>query len=126
MKELIKDTGIYITYPKSTEEKSIYKAKDYKTKVNNQCTKIGIVETNFASREKCYVDNFGDIVFQQIAIVDKVYLKEIEKRILTEIKKEFKTVGWSREWFHTTNRERLIDIVRRVLAQNNIPCEIIF
>ena len=122
----MKKTGIYITYPKSEEEQSIYKAKDYKTKVNNQCSKIGIVETSFASREKCYADNFGDIVFQQIAIVDKVYLKEIEKRILTEIKKEFKTVGWSREWFYTTNRKRLIDIVRSVLAQRNIPCEIIF
>lgn len=122
----MKKTGIYITFPKSNNKQSIYKAKNYKTKVNNECTKVGIVETTFDSREKSYADNFGDIVFEKIAFVDKVYLKDIERLFLAEIKKEFKTVGRSREWFHTTNRERLIEIIRQVLDQSNIPCDVVF
>jgi hypothetical protein len=126
MKELMENTGIYLTYPKDKAKQSIYKAKNYKTEVNNQCTKIGIVETSFASREKAYKKNFGDIEFMSLAIVNKADLKTIEKTILIEIKKEFKKVGRSREWFHTTNRNRIIDIVRDVLCQSNISCEIIF
>ena len=118
MKNIMKQTGIYLAYPKSKKMQSIYKIKNYKTKVNKHYTKVGITQTSFASRKKNYEENFGNIKFTPLAIVNKKHLNAIEKIILTEIEKEFPKAGKSHEWFHTTNRKRLIKIVNMVLEQH--------
>lgn len=121
MKNLMKQTGIYLVYPTSEELESIYKPKGYKTMVSNQHSKLGITQKSFKSRKKCYTKNFEDVVFKPLVIVDSIYLKSIEKEILNVIKNEFNTVGYSREWIDSTNRTRITEIVRDELVKSRIP-----
>jgi hypothetical protein len=122
-----KDTGIYLVYTKSSKLQSIYKQKNYKTLVNNQHTKIGITQNSFASRKKTYEANFGsDLVFKELIILDKKHLKNIEDEILNKLKLEFNKVGRSREWFDTTDRDRIIEIVRDVLSKTDFYYEVVF
>lgn len=121
MKKLMENTGIYLVYPISEKIESIFKQKNYKTKVNNEHTKVGITEKSFKSRKKCYVDNFDDVDFMVLAIVDAKYLKIIEKEILIVIKREFNIVGYSREWIDSNNRSRIIEIIYNKLEKSGIP-----
>lgn len=122
---LVKETGIYIVYPLSKKFQSIYKVKNYTTEVNTCHTKVGISESGFGAREKNYIKNFGSVDFQPIAIVDKIYLKDIEKDILAELKKHFNRSGKSREWFDTQDRNRIRKIILKVLDYSDIPYAII-
>lgn len=76
--------GIYIAYPTTAELKSIFKPKNYKTKVNWGHTKIGIAKDSFERRSKGYFSNFDDeVVFTPVAIIENVSeLLRIEKLIL--------------------------------------------
>ena len=121
------ETGIYLVYTKSSELQSIYKAKNYKTQVNNQHTKIGITKNSFASRKKNYEANFGSyLVFKELIILDKKYLKDVEGEILNKLKQEFNKVGRSREWFDTSDRDRIIQIVRDILSKTGFYYEVVF
>jgi len=126
-KPISEETGIYLVYTKSTKLQSIYKAKNYKTQVNNQYTKIGITQNSFASRKKTYEANFGsDLVFKELIILDKKHLKNVEDEIINKLKQEFNKVGSSREWFDTTDRGRIIEIVRDILSKTNFYYEVVF
>ncbi len=111
MKEsLLNKTGIYIAYPTSAKLKSIYAGSE--AKVNNKHTKVGIAKKSFKSRKKGYDKVFDDEVeFEPLVeIADLKELKEIEKEILINIKKEFSKVGQTQEWFETANRDRIKEI----------------
>jgi hypothetical protein len=111
-KQIIEQTGIYIAYPTTSELKSIYKPKNYKTMVNDQHTKVGIAKDSFNSRSKGYYGNFdNEVDFIPLVIIDVKHLGQIEKFILSEINAEFSKVGRAREWFDTTNRKRVTEIV---------------
>lgn len=119
--QILEKTGIYIAYPTSGELKSIYKPKNYKTLVNAQHTKIGIAKDSFKSRSIGYYSNFdNEIVFTPLVIIDIEHLEQIEKVILSKIKLEFSKVGRAREWFNTTNRKRITEIVFSTIISSGI------
>lgn len=118
---MIKQTGIYIAYPTTSELKSIYKSKNYKTMVNSQHTKVGIAKDSFNSRSKGYYGNFdNEVDFIPLVIIDVKHLGHIEKIILSEINAEFSKVGRAREWFDTTNRKRVTEIVFSTIVASGI------
>lgn len=120
-KQMIEQTGIYIAYPTTSELKSIYKPKNYKTMVNDQHTKVGIAKDSFNSRSKGYYGNFDNKVdFIPLVIIDVKHLGQIEKIILSEINAEFSRVGRAREWFDTTNRKRVTEIVFSTIVASGI------
>lgn len=122
----MKNTGIYIAYPTTEKMKSIYRPKNYKTLVNNQHTKVGIAKDSFTSRSKGYYSNFdNEVVFTPLIIIEEEHLKVIENIILNEIAKEYKKVGRAREWFNTTNRERIIDIISNTMINSGISYKFI-
>jgi len=120
-KQMIEQTGIYIAYPTTSELKSIYKPKNYKTMVNDQHTKVGIAKDSFNSRSKGYYGNFdNEVDFIPLVIIDVKHLGQIEKIILSEINAEFSKVGRAREWFDTTNRKRVTEIVFSTIVASGI------
>ncbi len=112
-------TGIYIAYPTSSILKSIYKAKNYKTRVNNQHTKVGIAKDSFASRARNYFLNFdNEIEFLPIVEIPVDQLQEAEKIVVTSIATMFDRVGNSRNWFDTSDREQFIFQIRDALLES--------
>ena len=121
-----KETGIYIAFPTSRVMKSIYRPKNYKTLVNDQHTKVGITKNSFASRRKSYTDNFDNQVnFIPLAIVHPDQLNKAETSILKVIREKYKRVGRAREWFHTQNRDDLIELILTTLTASDIEHELI-
>ena len=117
-------TGVYIAYPTSPILKSIYRPKNYKTMVNDQHTKVGIAKDSFASRRKGYVGNFdNEVEFIPIAVVPMEQLIEAENYILDEIRKEYTRVGRAREWFNTSEHQRIVEIVIATLASSGVEHE---
>jgi len=115
---------MYIAHPTSSVPKSIYKAKHYKTRVNDQHTKVGITEHSFESSERRYTSNFnGEVKFIPLSLIDSEDLKRTEKIVLCAISKHFKKVGHSREWFNTNNRQKLRKIIIDTLKENRIQYE---
>ena len=122
--QVLKQTGIYIAYPTTSELKSIYKPKNYKTMVNEQHTKVGIAKDSFNSRGKGYYGNFdNEVEFIPLVIINVNHLEQTEKVILSEIKTEFTRVGRAREWFNTNNRKRIIEIVFNTIIALGIEHE---
>ncbi len=115
-------TGIYLAYPKSPNLKSIYRQKKYKTEVNETHTKVGIAKNSFKAREKGYLKNFDEeVVFAPLAIiVDLDELKRVEDLILEALRLEFENEKPSREWFRTSNHEKVTEIIIQVLTLNQI------
>ena len=117
-------TGIYIATPTSNTLKSIYRAQNYKTQVNNEHLKIGITKDSFQLRSKCYYDNFdNEVDFIPLVAIDRNKLKEIENKVLNRIKDEFTRVGRAREWFDTNNKARIISILISTLNHENVEYE---
>ena len=114
--------GIYIAFPTTSLLQSIYKPKNYKTKVNHLHTKIGITIDNFKNRSKCYYDNFGpEFIFTPLFIIeDNQEILSGEKKMLEAIKQKFKRQGRAREWFDTTERNLIINIMTQILKDNNV------
>jgi len=124
--EINTKTGIYIAYPTSPELKSIYRPKNYKTKVNNQHTKVGIAKDNFNSRKKDYLANFdNEVEFYPIVLVEIEHIDYAESLVISAIKLEFKKVGRAREWFDTSNRQRVSEIILSTLSGSGIECEFV-
>ena len=119
-------TGIYIARPTSAVLKSIYRAKNYKTKVNNEHLKIGITKDSFQSRSKCYYDNFdNEVEFIPLVAINRDVLKEVEAKVLAQIKIEFNREGRAREWFDTNDKNRIISILMSTLEEENVKFELI-
>lgn len=117
-------TGIYMAYPTSPILESIYRPKNYKTQVNDQHTKIGIAKESFKSRESGYLSNFdNEIKFIPLAIVKNEELVSVEKEILLALKNEFSRVGRAREWFSTSDHNRVASIVSSTLHKTGVKFE---
>lgn len=115
------ETGIYIAYPTSPILKSIYQVKNYRTQVNHQHTKVGIAKGSFSARKKGYVKNFDEEVdFIPIAIIDYEYLKYAETRVILAVSSEFSKVGRAQEWFNTSDRQRISEIIAHTLMSSDI------
>lgn len=125
MRNEMNKTGIYIAYPVTCTSKSIYRG--YKTKVNKKHTKTGIATDSFSTRKKDYCSTFNDEVeFIPVAVVSNLAaLRNIEKSVLSNIKKEFPTVGHARKWFDTDDRNRIIDIITQTLSKSGRPFRIL-
>lgn len=107
-------TGIYLAFPTSGELKPIYAG--YKTKVNYQHTKIGIARDCFEARKRSYVGTFdGEVEFWPIAEVDRESLKSVEDRILARVSRRYAKVGRAREWFNTTDRREIREMMLALL-----------
>lgn len=125
-KNSLDGTGIYIAFPTSSKLKSIYPQKQYKTMVNDQVTKIGIAKDSLRARKRNYLKTFdNEVEFVPIAFVEQEFLEFIEDRILLELRSRFSRVGKSREWFHTSDRQKVIEIVSKVLFESNIAHELL-
>jgi hypothetical protein len=119
-------TGIYIAIPTSAVLKSIYRAQNYKTQVNNEHLKIGITKDSFESRSRCYYDNFDNKVeFIPLVAINMEVLKEVENKVLIQIKNEFRRVGRAREWFDTNDKERIIEILISTLDKENVEYDLL-
>ena len=119
-------TGIYIAIPTSAVLKSIYRAQNYKTEVNNEHLKIGITKDSFQSRSKCYYDNFdNEVEFIPLVAINRDVLKEVEAKVLAQIKIEFNRVGRAREWFDTNDKQRIIKILISTLCKENVEYELL-
>ena len=124
--EIYSKTGIYIAYPTSPVLKSIYKAGNYKTMVNDQHTKVGKAERSFSDRRDEYFSNFGsEAEFIPIAIIEREHVVVAEELIKHAIKIEFSRIGYAHEWFDTVDRDRIREIVIYTLATSEIEYEII-
>ena len=104
----MRNSGIYIAYPCSDKEKEIYCGA--KTKVNNECTKVGATK-DFNKRKQEYECVFGKVVFIRVACVDEDKIKKAEKKIIKEIKKRYDKCGYAPEWFDTTERDKIKKII---------------
>ncbi len=120
-------TGIYIAFPTSSTIKSIYPQKQYKAMVNNQHTKVGIAKDSLRARKLSYLRTFdNEVEFVPIAVVEQEFLKSVEERIILEIRSRFSRVGKSREWFHTSDRRKVFEIVSQILLESNIEHELLW
>ena len=120
---MLNRTGVYIAYPTSPTLKSIYRPKNYKTKVNDQHTKIGIAKNNFKSRKSDYLGNFdNEVEFMPVVLIAPEFLEAIEKSIVSVLCSNFRRVGRT-EWFCTTDRRRISEIIVKTLVESGIEHE---
>ena len=118
-------TGFYIAYPTTDELKPVYRGR--KAKVNRSHTKVGITKDSFEVRGKEYARTFdGEVEFRPIRIngVESGLLAELETRVLNEVSKRYSRVGTTREWFDTTERDEIVAIVLKIVAESGTQNEI--
>jgi hypothetical protein len=109
-------TGIYIAYPTSPILRPIYRG--YKTLVNDQHTKVGIARRSFAEREKNYFVSFNkEVVFRPILELPREQLRNIERALIAELRNHHARVGRAREWFDTTDRDSLAQLIINIVDQ---------
>jgi hypothetical protein len=122
--DILESTGIYIVYPTSPTLKSIYRAKHYKTKVNDQHIKVGIAKESFRSRKSGYLGNFdSEVEFLPFILMRQEFLENAERKVIAAIRTKFSRVGHSREWFNTSNIQEITKIIAKTLLENNIEHE---
>lgn len=113
----MESTGIYMAFPTTTKLKPTY--RKHKSMVNDQHTKVGITVKSFRERSGEYNRTFdGEVDFVPLLVMDPNELAFIEKEILTALRSEFGNVGRTREWFDTTDRERISEIVQQVTGRD--------
>lgn len=123
-KNSLERTGIYIAFPTSSTLKSIYPTKQYKIMVNDQHTKVGIAKDSLRARKLSYLGTFeNEVEFIPVAVVEQEFLQFVEDRIIMELRSRFSRVGKSREWFHTSDRQKVIDIISQILSESNVEHE---
>ena len=125
MREDLKEKiGIYIAYPTSSEFKPIY--YKFKTKVNNNHTKVGKCENGFLGREKNYQKTFDkEVEFHPIVILKKVEDLDVEKDVIDVLKEKYKKVGFALEWFDTNDHESVIKIIVDVVKKSGVDYELV-
>lgn len=103
-------TGIYIVYPTSLELKPVYRG--YKTIVNSEDTKVGIARRSFESREQSYMATFqSEVKFFPILELAATHLPDFEAQLLSHLGRAFSRSGRAREWFRTTERQAIAELV---------------
>ena len=106
-------TGIYMAFPTVPVLKPIY--RKLKTQVNNQHTKVGITTDSFANREREYKKTFNqEVEFIPLVEVPSERLHQIESVLLFALTKRYAKVGRAREWFNTTDRETIAEMVMSI------------
>ena len=119
--EILDLTGIYIVYPTSPALKSINRAEQYGTQVNDRHTKIGEAHLSFQSRRGGYLINFDqEVEFLPVAAIEPECLDHAGQLILQAVRIHYATVGHSPQWFQTAHRERIIGIIADTLAGSGI------
>lgn len=114
-------TGMYIAQPTSSVSKSIYRAKNYRTQVNDQHTNVGSTENSFHARRLDYLANFdNDVVFTPIVAIAPEQLVDAEQRVLAAVNAHYRRVGRARKWFETADHQRVIGIILSTLAESGI------
>lgn len=103
-------SGIYIAYPTTPQLKPTYRG--HKTLVNDQHTKVGVATKDFVSREDEYMRTFqSDVAFYPVLACDPSILPALEARILHAMRSRYPLSGTAREWFRTTDRQAVADLI---------------
>lgn len=103
-------TGVYLVYPISHETKPIYRG--YKTLVDCHDSKVGITKNSFAAREFQYGQTFqSEVAFFPLLRVAPEQLAQFELLLLGELKIRYAKSGRAREWFRTTERQAIAELV---------------
>ncbi len=103
-------TGVYLVHPTSYEAKPIYRG--YKTVVDCHDTKVGITKSSFAVREAQYGRTFrSEVAFFPLLTVAPEQLVQLERLLLGELKARYAKSGRAREWFRTTERQAIAELV---------------
>ena len=122
--DLKKKIGIYSAYPTTSELKPIFKG--FKTKVNNNHTKVGKCEIGFLGREKNYQTTFDkEVEFHPVVILKKVEDLDVEKDVINVLKERYKKVGFAKEWFDTDDHESVIKIIVDVVKKSGVDYELV-
>ena len=109
-------TGIYLAYPTSPVLKFTHPG--HKTLVNDQHTKIGIARNSFVARENEYMWTFQrEVAFVPLLELQADVSLVFEARVLALLLARFPLSGSAREWFRTTERQAIAEIVWRLHAQ---------
>ena len=119
-------TGIYLAYPTSTILKSIYPPKKYKTRVNDQHTMVGIARNSFLSRKRNYMRDFdNEIEFVPVALIGMAFLVSAEEAVIEALRSHFSRVGRSKEWFMTSDRRKVFEIIVMTLKKSGIEHDVL-
>ena len=119
--EILDLTGLYIVHPTSPAMKSINRARQYRTKVNDRHTKIGKAHLSFQSCRGGYLINFDqEVEFLPVAAIDRECLDYAGQLVLQAVCTHYATVGHSPQWFQTAHRQRVIGIIADALAESEI------
>ena len=103
-------TGVYLAFPTSTSLKRTYPG--HKTFVNSEHTKVGIARHSFASRERQYIATFqSEVAFFPILALPVPQLLAFEAQLLRQVRHLYPRSGRAREWFNTTARQALAELV---------------
>lgn len=109
-------SGVYLAYPTTPMLKRTY--RNHTSLVNNQHTKVGITVKSFRERSSEYYRTFdGELEFVALLIMPPEDVVKAEPTILSLLKSEFSTVGRTREWFDTSDRKRVIELIQLATGQ---------
>ncbi|MCE7950060.1 MAG: hypothetical protein DYH18_03025 [Xanthomonadales bacterium PRO7] len=103
-------TGVYLAFPTCTTLKPTYPG--HKTFVNSEHTKVGIARHSFASRERQYIATFqSEVAFFPVLALPAAQLPGFEAELLRQVRHLYPRSGRAREWFHTSARQALAELV---------------
>lgn len=110
-----KGTGVYIAYPRREKFRVAHTGPG--TLVNCRHTKIGFATDSFHSSAANYRKVFNNQVkFIPLAEVAPQELSQLEKKVMSAMKKRFEQVGASHYWFNTQDRAAIIALVYGLLS----------
>lgn len=102
--------GVYLAYPTTSVLRPTYRG--HKTLVNHEHTKVGITTKAFVTRENEYMRTFSfELAFFPLLVAPLASLYVMEHAILAEMRRRYPLSGAAREWFHTTARQDIAELV---------------
>jgi hypothetical protein len=103
-------TGVYLAFPTTATRKPTYPG--HKTFVNSEHTKVGIARASFASRRSQYLFTFqSEVAFFPVLALPVLQLQSFEAELLHKVRHLYAKSGPAREWFHTTERQALAELI---------------
>ena len=107
--------GVYLAYPTTEALKATYYG--HRTFVNLAHTKVGIASVSLGSREAEYMRYFNrEIVFQPLLQLHSAELRQFERQLLLQMNRRYTRSGRAREWFATSDRASIIQLVEELAA----------
>ena len=80
----------------------------------------------FLAVKKGYLENFdNEVDFIPVATIGSEHLGHIEAQIISAIQSEFQKVEQTNEWFDTSDRQRILEIISNTLATSGIEYQYI-